>query len=111
MKDAPFVRAHAYSHEPSLYCERPDIFFATLVGPRIGIKGLFPQNEVMKLMRNIVDALAFLESRRIHYGDVHDVNIYYDKMSKMFKLLNPYNIQTTGYDLTYLGQRFSFLSP
>jgi serine/threonine protein kinase len=77
----------------------------------MGTKGLFPENEVIKLMRNIVDALAFLESRGIRYGDVHDVNIYYDKLSKVFKLLNPHNIQATGYDLTHRGQRFSFLSP
>lgn len=48
-------------------------------------------------MRNIVDALAFLESRSIRFGDVHDENIYYDRNSKMFKVLNPHNLHQTGY--------------
>lgn len=62
-------------------------------------------------MKALVDALAFLEARQIRFGDVHEDNIYYDRHSKLFKFLNPHNIQITGYDLTRTGQRFSFLSP
>jgi len=62
-------------------------------------------------MRNLVDALAFLESRSIRFGDVHDENIYYDRNFKLFRFLNPHNIQLTGYELTHRGMRFSFLSP
>lgn len=29
----------------------------------------------------------------------------------MFKLVNPHNIQQTGYELTQSGKRFSYLSP
>lgn len=60
MKEMPFLRSTVYSHEPSIYHEKPDIFLASLVGPRMGTKGLFPETEVLKLIRNLVDALAFL---------------------------------------------------
>lgn len=62
-------------------------------------------------MKSLIDGLAYLESKQIRFGDVHSENIYYDKFSKSFKLVNPHTIQQTGYELALSGKRFSFLSP
>lgn len=42
MKETPFLRSTVYTHQPSIYHEKPDIYLATLVGPRMNTKGLFP---------------------------------------------------------------------
>lgn len=44
MKETPFLRSTVYSHEPSIYHEKPDIPLGSLLGPRMNTKGLFPEN-------------------------------------------------------------------
>lgn len=100
-----------YSYEPSIYVESVGIKLSTILNPRLNTKGHFPEPEVIKLIKGVIEALAFLESRSIKYGDITVDNIYYDKVLKGFKLIHPHLVPETSYHITKAGKRFSLLSP
>lgn len=91
--------------------ENVGIKLSTILNPRINTKGHFPEPEIVKLIKGVIEALAFLESRSIRYGDLTVDTIYYDKVFKGFKLLHPHLIPETSYQITKAGKRFSLLSP
>lgn len=111
VKETPFMRGLLYSYEPSIYVESVGIRLSAILNPRLNTKGHFPEPEVVKLIKGVIEALAFLESRAIRYGDVTVDSIYYDKALKGFKLMHPHLVPETSYQMTRSGKRFSLLSP
>jgi hypothetical protein len=57
VKDTPFIDAQLCCSQPVLFCDPLGPTLKTLLQPRMGTKHLFPIEEVLKLIDNVVGAL------------------------------------------------------
>jgi len=90
VKDSPFIDAILYTSKPPIFIDPlgPDLH--QLISPRIGTKQLFPEPEVVNIIRCVLGGLSDLVENGFEgHGDVCLETICYSPKDKGFKLAHP----------------------
>jgi serine/threonine protein kinase len=95
---------------PPLYLEANMPSLSGIMRTKFLAKQSFSEAEVLNLMEGVIYGLAYLESRGLHFGDVHPSNIFYDQLRNVYKLGSPFFTES-GLKQVKEGKRMSFLSP
>jgi len=58
----------------------------SLIAERIGTIQLFPEEDLLALLKGVLSVLAYLQDKGITHGDIHPTSIYFDTKSGAFKI-------------------------
>eukprot|EP00825_Cyclidium_porcatum_P000610 TRINITY_DN10208_c0_g1_i1.p1 TRINITY_DN10208_c0_g1~~TRINITY_DN10208_c0_g1_i1.p1 ORF type:complete len:818 (-),score=138.43 TRINITY_DN10208_c0_g1_i1:45-2498(-) len=67
------------------YCQ---ITLEALIEERLGSNKLFPEEDLMALLKGMISVLAYFEENNITFGDCHPSNIYFDTRFGAFKVFD-----------------------
>jgi len=80
VKSTPFIDAEIYNTRPLVFIDPMGPTLAALIQPRLGTKQLFPEEDIEKLIVNIMSGLKDLEENGFAgHGDLSLETIYYSK--------------------------------
>ena len=71
---------------------------AEIVEVRYNTTKHFPYSQILGLIESLVYALAYMAKKKCNHHDFYPTNIYY--CEGRFKLINPLEIQASGFYLT-----------
>lgn len=97
----------------NLFFQYCDANLEYIIKNRIGTEKYIPENELMQLISDVIDALTFLQVNEINHGGICPQYIYFDPTDLKFKIYDIELITGRCYNFTQgvYNQKYSYLSP
>ena len=86
------------------FFEFSQITLESLVQERLGTNKLFPEEDLMALLKGVTSALAHFQENQITNCDIHPTSIFFDLKSGAFKIYDKELIQGRGCGLVNAAQ-------